>query len=120
LCGFSLVETFVRGNYEVPEVLSGLRGRDVIDVGANTGETALYFVLNGARKVIAVEPLPNVAKCAEENVNVSGLAERTKIANAILGKSGHLRIPCNYSIDASVDFLPLLQQCAGGTCEVRS
>jgi FkbM family methyltransferase len=101
-------------------VLSGLKGRDVIDIGASAGDTALYFVLNGARKVIVVEPLPNVANCAEENVNISGLAERAKIANAILGKSGHLRVPCNYSIDASVDFLPLLQQCAGGTCEVWS
>ena len=53
---FSVVETFVRGDYEVPEVLSGLRGRDVIDVGASVGDTALYFVLNGAGKVIAVEP----------------------------------------------------------------
>jgi hypothetical protein len=35
LCvSFSLVETFVQGEYEVPEALSGLRGRDVIDVGA--------------------------------------------------------------------------------------
>jgi hypothetical protein len=55
---FSVVETFVRGDYEVPEVLSGLRGRDVIDVGANVGDTALYFILNGARRVIAVEPCP--------------------------------------------------------------
>ena len=67
-------------------MLSGLKGRDVIDIGASAGDTVLYFVLNGARKVIAVEPLPNVANCAEENVNVSGLAERTKIANAILGE----------------------------------
>jgi len=28
----------------------------VIDVGASVGDTALYFVLNGAGKVIAVEP----------------------------------------------------------------
>ncbi|MFP3287372.1 MAG: hypothetical protein RXP86_08965 [Acidilobus sp.] len=36
LCaGFSLVETFIEGDYEVPEVLSGLKGRDVIDVGAS-------------------------------------------------------------------------------------
>jgi FkbM family methyltransferase len=45
-------------------VLSGLKGRDVIDVGASVGDTALYFILNGARKVIAVEPLPNVVRCA--------------------------------------------------------
>ncbi|MFP3287656.1 MAG: hypothetical protein RXP86_10390 [Acidilobus sp.] len=52
----SLIEIFAEGEYEVPEALFGLRGREVVDVGANTGDTALYFVLNGARKVIAVEP----------------------------------------------------------------
>ncbi|MFP3320116.1 MAG: FkbM family methyltransferase [Acidilobus sp.] len=67
-------------------MLSGLKGRDVIDIGASAGDTALYFVLNGARKVIAVEPLPNVTNCTEENVNISGLAERAKIANAVLGE----------------------------------
>jgi hypothetical protein len=36
---------FIRGEYEIPEVLSGLSGRDVVDVGANTGDTALYFLL---------------------------------------------------------------------------
>ena len=82
---FPIVETFVRGEYEVPEVLSGLKGRDVIDVGASVGDSTLYLVLNGARKVIAVEPLPNVANCVEENVNISGLAERAKIANAVWG-----------------------------------
>jgi len=53
-----MAEIFAGGNYEVPEVLSGLKGRDVIDVGANVGDTALYFILHGARKVIAVEPCP--------------------------------------------------------------
>ncbi|MCG2874867.1 MAG: hypothetical protein L7H09_06245, partial [Acidilobus sp.] len=48
-----LADIFIKGEYEIPEVLSGLRGRDVIDVGASVGDTALYFVLNGARKVIA-------------------------------------------------------------------
>ncbi|MFP3288038.1 MAG: FkbM family methyltransferase [Acidilobus sp.] len=69
-------ETFAEGGYEVPEVLSGLRGRDVIDVGVNVGDTALYFILNGARRVIAVEPLPSVVKCAEENVRLSGALTR--------------------------------------------
>jgi hypothetical protein len=45
-----IAEIFAVNLYEVPEVLSGLRGREVIDVGANTGDTALYFILNGARK----------------------------------------------------------------------
>ena len=59
------IGVFTKGEYEISEVLSGLRGREVVDVGTNVGDSALYFVLNGAKKVIAVEPLPNVAKCSE-------------------------------------------------------
>ena len=85
LCvSFSLVETFVQGEYEVPEALSGLRGRDVIDVGASVGDSTLYFILNGARKVIAVEPLPNVARCAEENLKLNGITDEVKVINAAL------------------------------------
>jgi hypothetical protein len=53
---YDIAEVFAVGLYDVSEALSGLRGRDVVDVGANVGDTALYFVLNGARKVIALEP----------------------------------------------------------------
>ncbi|MFP3319488.1 MAG: hypothetical protein RXO24_02915 [Acidilobus sp.] len=49
------------------------------------------FARHGARRFIALGPLPNAASCAEENVDISGLGERVKIANAILGKSGYLR-----------------------------
>ena len=104
LCaGFSLAETFVRGDYDVPEVLSGLKGRDVIDVGASVGDTALYFVLNGARKVIAVEPLPKVARCAEENVKLNGITGEVKVINAALG-SGPVSVPCDYDLWSSIGF----------------
>ncbi|ESQ20903.1 MAG: hypothetical protein MGAcid_18960, partial [uncultured Acidilobus sp. MG] len=80
----SLIEIFEEGEYEVPEVLSGLKGREVVDVGASVGDTALYFVINRARKVIAVEPLPNVVKCAEENVRLCGATDKVKVINAAL------------------------------------
>ncbi|MFP3287636.1 MAG: FkbM family methyltransferase [Acidilobus sp.] len=115
LCaGFSLVETFIEGDYEVPEVLSGLRDRDVIDVGASAGDTALYFVLNGARKVIAVEPLPNVAKCAEENLKLNGVTDEVKVINAALG-SGPVSVPCDYDLWSSIGFSTLS---ASGPCKV--
>jgi FkbM family methyltransferase len=57
----------------------------VIDLGASVDDSAISFVLHGARRFIALGPLPNAANCAEENVNISGLAERIKIANAVLG-----------------------------------
>jgi hypothetical protein len=52
---------------------------------ASVDDSAIYFVLHGARRFIAFGPLPNAANCAEENVNISGLAERIKIANAVPG-----------------------------------
>ncbi|MFP3320330.1 MAG: FkbM family methyltransferase [Acidilobus sp.] len=107
-------ETFAEGGYEVPEVLSGLRGRDVIDVGVNVGDTALYFVLNGARKVIAVEPLPNVARCAEENVRLSGAADKVKVLNAALSDEP-ASIPCDYDVRLSGSFSTLK---GSGPCKV--
>ena len=107
-------ETFAEGGYEVPEVLSGLRGRDVIDVGAGVGDTALYFILHGARKVIAVEPLPNVAKCAEENLKLNGVTDEVKVINAALG-SGPVSVPCDYDLWSSNGFSTLS---ASGPCRV--
>jgi FkbM family methyltransferase len=109
-----LADIFIKGEYEIPEVLSGLKGRDVIDVGASVGDTALYFVLNGARKVIAVEPLPNVARCAEENVRLSGATDKVKVINAALG-SGPTSVPCDYDVSSSIGFSTLS---ASGPCKV--
>ncbi|MFP3172736.1 MAG: FkbM family methyltransferase [Acidilobus sp.] len=105
---------FIRGEYEIPEVLSGLRGRDVIDVGANIGDSALYFVLNGARKVIALEPLPNVAKCAEENVRLSGATDKVKVINAALSDEP-VSVPCDYDVSSSGVFSTLS---SSGPCKV--
>jgi len=110
----TLGDTFVREDYGVPEALSGLRGRDVIDLGANVGDTALYFVLNGARKVIAVEPLPNVARCAEENVRLSNVADRVKVVNAALGNEP-MSVPCNQAVYSSGNFSTLK---GSGPCKV--
>ena len=110
----SLIDTFAEGDYEVPEVLSGLRGRDIIDVGANVGDTALYFLLNGARKVIAVEPLPNVAKCAEENIRLSSATDRIKVVNAALSNEP-VSVPCNIDMWSSGYFSTLK---GSGPCKV--
>ena len=110
----TLYDTFLEGEYEVPEVLSGLKDREVVDVGANVGDTALYFVLNGARKVIAVEPLPNVAKCAEENVRLSGATDKVKVVNAALGGEP-MSVPCDQAVYLSGGFSTLK---SSGPCRV--
>jgi FkbM family methyltransferase len=110
----AISETFIEGNYEIPEVLSDLRGREVVDVGANVGDTALYFVLNGARKVIAVEPLPSIARCAEENLKLNNVADNVKVINAALSRRP-VRIPCDYDVHLSSGFSTLS---SSGPCEV--
>ena len=110
----TLYDTFLEGGYEVPEALSGLKGRDVIDVGAGVGDSALYFILHGARKVIAVEPLPNVVKCAEENLRLNDVADRVKVVNAALG-SEPMSVPCDQAVYSSGGFSTLK---GSGPCKV--
>jgi len=110
----ALNDTFLKSEYEVPEVLFGLKDRDVIDVGANVGDTALYFILHGARKVIAVEPLPNVAKCAEENLRLNDAADRVKVVNAALGGEP-MSVPCDQAVYSSGGFSTLK---GSGPCKV--
>jgi FkbM family methyltransferase len=72
--------------------------------------------LKGARKVIGVEPLPNVYAHAIENVKLNHLEDKIFLINAALGsKSGKLKVPCNTSTFASVGFSTLK---SNGECEV--
>ncbi len=113
---YDIAEVFAVGLYEVPEVLSGLKGREVVDVGANVGDTALYFVINGARKVIVVEPLPNVARCAEKNVRLSGAADKVEVINAALSNEP-VGVPCDYDVSSTAFFSPRLRVAAPARCQ---
>jgi predicted RNA methylase len=44
-----------------------VKNRVVIDVDAESGETAIYFILRGAKHVINVEPCPEEFKELLEN-----------------------------------------------------
>lgn len=49
-------------------------GRAVVDVGANIGDTSIYFALSGASSVIALEPFPALAALARRNVQANNLS----------------------------------------------
>ena len=49
-----------------------LSGYEVIDIGAYTGDTAIYFASKGA-KVHAYEPVPEVYAMMQRNIELSGL-----------------------------------------------
>lgn len=46
-----------------------LKDRLVVDVGANIGDSTIYFAKNGARKVIALEPIKKNYDMAMEKSN---------------------------------------------------
>jgi hypothetical protein len=91
---YSVLEVFEENEYGNINVLN----KDVVDIGANVGDSSIYFALKGARKVVGVEPLPNVYAHAIENVKINHLESKIFLINAALGsKSGKIKVPCNTS-----------------------
>jgi len=56
----------------------------VVDVGASNGDSAIFFAINGAERVVALEPDPESFALAEENVRMNGLEGRIRLINAAL------------------------------------
>jgi len=51
-------------------------GRTVIDLGAQSGDSAVYFALHGADKVIALEPLRVNYEMAKINIDLNNVSNR--------------------------------------------
>lgn len=65
-------EVMIRGDYDA----LGVAGKIVIDVGANTGITMLYFLKEkGAKKVFGFEPFPSSVAKAQKNLRLNGVTE---------------------------------------------
>jgi FkbM family methyltransferase len=65
----TLHEIFIEGVYADHPPIAG---KTVLDIGANIGDTAVYFAKRGAR-VIAFEPDPQMCELARRNVEGNGL-----------------------------------------------
>lgn len=86
----SQIEVFQEDEYKFLEV----NGKNVIDVGANIGDTAIYFLLKSASKVIAVEPYPANCNIIEKNVNNNSIDKnKIVILNAGIGLASKTKIP---------------------------
>jgi SAM-dependent methyltransferase len=64
---YELFEQFIEEQYKKLDV----KGKTVIDIGAGTGDTAIFFMLNGAKKVYAFEPSKGRYDAAMENVSAN-------------------------------------------------
>lgn len=73
-----LAGVFVHEEYSALNV----NGQSVIDIGANIGDSAIYFAAKGAKHVYAFEPFPSTFECAKNNVEINDLREKITIINA--------------------------------------
>ncbi len=53
-----------------------LKNKLVIDVGACTGDTSVYFALKGAKKVIAIEPFVQNYEILKKNIDKNKLSDK--------------------------------------------
>jgi len=85
----SILEVFDYGVYDALDV----RDRVVVDVGAFVGDSAIYFALRGAKKVIAIEPHPGAYAEMLENIRINNLESVIVPVNAgLAGRSGKIRV----------------------------
>ena len=81
-----------------------VKGKDVIDIGANVGDSAIYFALKGAKHVYAFEPYPYSYAIAMQNIKLNGLNDDIKLLNEGCGKeNGKIKIDTGYKNLGSTD-----------------
>lgn len=83
----SAFHIFFRGEYS----RANAAGKSVVDIGANIGDTALYFLANGASRVLSFEPYPYAFRTARKNLEINGASGSAILVNAAVGgRPGHI------------------------------
>jgi len=88
----------------------------VVDVGASNGDSAIFFALNGAERVVALEPDPDSFALAEENVRINGLEGRIRLISAALAAEdgeAEFLVPEGSPNAAALSPTPLLSRIVG-------
>jgi FkbM family methyltransferase len=87
-----------------------VRDRQVLDVGASCGDTAIYFGLKGASEVVALEPFPAVCELAKLAFEATGL-KNVLLLNEGAGKPGIVSLDPAIPTDPSTS----IEATEGGT-----
>ncbi len=80
-----LYAVFVNEEYKFLRI----EGKDVIDIGVNIGDSAIFFSITGAKRVIGLEPYPYAFSIAEKNVKINSL-ENIVLLNAGYGRDSKI------------------------------
>ena len=73
-----IVNTFFKKDYA--KIL--VNKKTVLDIGANIGDTAIFYALNGAKRIIGVEPFPKNFDAAQKNINANNFNDIIKVIQA--------------------------------------
>ena len=92
-------ENFIEGQYKWLDV----EGKDVVDIGANIGDTAIYFALKGAKRVYSFEPYPYSYNIAKKNIELNHLEDGITLLNEGCGEKGFVNIRKDYKNTVGTD-----------------
>ncbi len=90
-----LQEIFIEECYNVFPIKNAI----VLDIGASIGDSAVYFASKSAKKVFGYEPIPEVFKVAERNVELNNFKDKIFLSNAAVSSESGL-IEINYDSKA--------------------
>lgn len=69
------------------------KDQTILDIGANIGDSSIYFALKGAKKIFAIEPFPANYELAKKNIELNNLQKIIDIDLAgCSSKSGFLTV----------------------------
>lgn len=60
--------------------------KEVVDIGANIGDTAIYFSLSNAKKIHSYEPYPYSYNLAKKNIEINKMQKKIILNNAGVGE----------------------------------
>lgn len=87
-----------------------VKNKIVLDIGANIADSSLYFAINGANKVIAVEPFTKNCELAKKNINQNNFKETIILLQAAVTNgmedNGSINIDPNYVGNATGNSKP--------------
>ena len=74
-----------------------VKNKTVVDIGANIGDTAIYFALRGATKIICLEPFPKNYELAEKNIKINNFENNlTLLLAGCSGKRDEINVDREY------------------------
>jgi FkbM family methyltransferase len=87
-----IVGVFIREDYKLLHV----ENMNVLDIGANIGDSSLWFAIKGASRVYAVEPFPAVYNILVKNIELNSMNEIIFPINAAISpEKGAVKLNSN-------------------------